>query len=360
MKYFNQLPALAALSVIVSLGMSPFVLAQQASTPQLTMNETIRLSTAGRTLSADQANKLEKALESDPNNVPARVSLIAYYSMHRDEPFSSKKDDQVLWFIRNMADSDILRWIIQLRLYPVVDKGFAEAKQLWLDNLNKYKGNTTVLANAADFFMISDKPFTEKLIKEAAGLEPTNPRWPTEFGHLLMLEMQSAKGEARRDFAARAYEQCSLAYSMTKGTEQSILLTRLPVTAFEAGDLKHAREWALEILKQAANGPMLTLVDPVHHAQIVLGRVALVNGDLNEAKERLVLAGQTSGSPVLMSFGPNMSLAKELLEKGERETVIKYFEECATFWKDHQEKLAQWTAQVRAGETPQFGANLIY
>jgi hypothetical protein len=26
----------------------------------------------------------------------------------------------------------------------------------------------------------------------------------------------------------------------------------------------------------------------------------------------------------------------------------------------HREKLDQWTAQVKAGETPQFGANLVY
>ena len=79
----------------------------------------------------------------------------------------------------------------------MLDKGFSEAKQLWLDNLNKYKGNTTVIWNAANFFKISDSSFAEKLIKEAALLEPTNPRWPTELGHILMLEMRSAK--ARND-----------------------------------------------------------------------------------------------------------------------------------------------------------------
>jgi len=360
MKDFNRALVVAGVSLALSVGLHSTVVAQQASTPQLTMSETVRLSMAGRTLSAEDATKLEKALEANPNDVAARISLIAFYGTHRDEPFRSKKDDQALWFIRNMPDSDILRWIIYARLHPRVDKGFAEAKQLWLDNLNKFKGNTIVLGNAADFFQTSDLPFTEKLIKEAAALEPTKVRWPTELGHVLMMETQSANGDAQREFATRAYEQFSLAYSMAKGAEQSILLSRLPVAAFEAGDLKHAREWAVEVLNQAATGKTQALEDAVHHAQIVLGRVALVNGDLKEAKERLVLAGQTAGSPALKTFGPNMSLAKELLEKGERDTVVKYFDECATFWKDHQEKLAQWTAQVRAGETPQFGANLLY
>jgi len=357
-KYFKEALALAALYTL-SLGLQSVVIAQQTGLPQLTTNEVIRLSSAGRTLAVDDANKLQQTLATNPNDVAARVSLIAYYSTVRDESSRTKKDDQALWFIRNLPDWENLRWIIQLRLDPVLDKGFADAKQLWLDNLNKYKGNTTVIWNAADFFKINDEPFAEKLIKEAALLEPTNPRWPTELGHILMLEMRSAKGEKRRDFAARAYEQYSRAYTMAQGAEKSSILTRLPVAAFEAGDLKHAREWALEILKQAATNQNPILVDPVHHAHIVLGRVALVNGDMREAKEQLMLAGQTAGSPSLKSFGPNMSLAKDLLDKGERDTVIKYFEECASFWKDGG-KLSQWTTQVRAGETPQFGANLVY
>ena len=80
---------------------------------------------------------------------------------------------------------------------------------------------------------------------------------------------------------------------------------------------------------------------------------------LDRFEDRLLLAGQTAGSPAMKSFGPSMSLARDLLEKGERETVIKYFEECATFWM-HKDTLAQWTAQVRAGEVPKFGANLFY
>jgi len=359
MKYFHRSLANAALIIALILGLHAVSGAQQAKTP-LTMPETVRLLIAGRAMSADEAGKLEKTLDADPQNLAARVSLIAFYAAHHDEPSNSKKDDQALWFIRNLPDSEILQSIVQVRLHPVIDKQFAAAKQLWLDNLDKYKGNATVIGNAVDFFTIPDKPLTEKLINEAAELEPTNPRWPMEFGNLLMMETQRANPEARRDIAARAYEEYSRAYSMSGGDRyKPFILTRLPEAAFEAGDLKHAREWALEILSQAAGNQRPTLLDGVHHAQIVLGRVALVNGDLKEAKERLMLAGQTAGSPALNSFGPNMALAKELLDKGERETVIKYFQECAAFWMQ-KDKLDQWTAQVKAGETPQFGANLIY
>jgi hypothetical protein len=54
-----------------------------------------------------------------------------------------------------------------------------------------------------------------------------------------------------------------------------------------------------------------------------------------------------------------MTLAKELLEKGAREAVIKYFQLCASFWKNRPE-LGQWTATVKGGGIPNFGANLAY
>ena len=55
-----------------------------------------------------------------------------------------------------------------------------------------------------------------------------------------------------------------------------------------------------------------------------------------------------------------MLLAKELLAKGERNTVLEYFDLCAVFWKLGRERLGIWKAVVTKGETPNFGANLSY
>ena len=60
------------------------------------------------------------------------------------------------------------------------------------------------------------------------------------------------------------------------------------------------------------------------------------------------------------SFGPNMSLAKDLLDKGEREVVLQYFALCGKFWTLGQSKLDEWTAAVKSGTAPNFGANLLY
>jgi len=55
-----------------------------------------------------------------------------------------------------------------------------------------------------------------------------------------------------------------------------------------------------------------------------------------------------------------MSLAKQFLEIGGRDTVIENLDFCRKFWQVDFGKLDYWTAQVRAGEVPDFGANLTY
>ena len=54
-----------------------------------------------------------------------------------------------------------------------------------------------------------------------------------------------------------------------------------------------------------------------------------------------------------------MMLANELLEKGQRGVVLEYFQLSGKFWRSDRGQLARWTEQVKAGEIPQFGANLV-
>jgi hypothetical protein len=173
--------------------------------------------------------------------------------------------------------------------------------------------------------------------------------------------MTHATGEARRNLAALASAQFELAYKLTNDDAgKRFLLIDLAKSALEAGDIERARAWAVELLSQGTKDKKdWNYGNAIHHGHIILGRIALLSGNLVEAREHLMKAGETPGSPQLDSFGPNMTLAKELLEKGEREVVIQYFQLCANFWKNHPE-LDQWTATVKGGGIPNFGANLVY
>lgn len=93
---------------------------------------------------------------------------------------------------------------------------------------------------------------------------------------------------------------------------------------------------------------------------LVLGRLALKSGDVEKAKKRLLAAGHSPGSPQMDTFGPNMSLANDLLSKGEKAVVLDYFELCRKFWEMDDGKLDQWKNDVERGRIPNFGANLDY
>lgn len=138
-------------------------------------------------------------------------------------------------------------------------------------------------------------------------------------------------------------------------------LRYLSERAIQAGNLTKAESRAKELLALSeAYKSDFPRGNIIHHGNILLGIIALRQNKIEDAKNYLRIAGATPGSPQLNSFGPNMTLANDLLRIGERSTVIEYFELCKKFWQMDFGKLDHWTAQVRAGQLPDFGANLTY
>lgn len=131
--------------------------------------------------------------------------------------------------------------------------------------------------------------------------------------------------------------------------------------SFAAGKIEDARKYAEELLAGTPNyRGNWNYGNAVHDANVVLGRIALNDGNIGLAKEHLLAAGRSPGSPQMNSFGPNMTLAEDLAKKGERETVLEYLSLCRTFWKKDHGKLDQWTNKLKRGRTPDFGANRFF
>jgi len=123
------------------------------------------------------------------------------------------------------------------------------------------------------------------------------------------------------------------AYAMTPANERS-LPTGLADMAFDAGDLPKARAYAEQLLDLAKASPKTwDYGNAVHKGNLVLGRIAVREGRIVDAVGLLRASGETPGSPQLNSFGPNMSLAKDLLEQRETDAVLAYLEQCRVFWK---------------------------
>jgi hypothetical protein len=253
---------------------------------------------------------------------------------------------------------------LRLDLDPVRDgEAYDQARRLWLARLGADPANATLLGNAADFFIHRDPALCEELLRRAEALEPRSPEWPERLAHHYGLAVRPLVGEARRGAAARAFAELERAAGLeADDLKRWWLLPDLAKAAFEAGAFDVARGYATDLLRGAErlgycyhrNGAA------VHYGNLVLGRLALRSGDVAAAKAHLLESGRTSGSPVLRSGGPNMALAKELLELGERGAVVAFLRLCNGFWRTSDHRAEQWAYAIEQGGTPDFGANLDY
>ena len=124
--------------------------------------------------------------------------------------------------------------------------------------------------------------------------------------------------------------------------------------------LKLAEKYSKPVVVVEDGIPVSNVGEVVFHSYLVLGRLALAQGDIETAKKDLLLAGKTGGTPSLGRSGPGMSLARELLKASEQESVLQFLEECRAFWKFDGGRLDLWSAQIRSGAIPDFGVNLFF
>lgn len=156
-------------------------------------------------------------------------------------------------------------------------------------------------------------------------------------------------------------EQLAALEEETSGLSGKKLFWQLPdlsTLALAAGQTGKARAYSKQLLEMASQYPKAWTGDAIFYGNLVLGRIAVQEGNLAQAGQDLLAAGATPGSATLNTFGPSMSLAKELLEKHQSDVVLQYLALCKNFWKNDSGKLDEWSATVRRGGIPDFGPRL--
>jgi hypothetical protein len=126
-------------------------------------------------------------------------------------------------------------------------------------------------------------------------------------------------------------------------------------TLLLSGDVTAAETLAPEVLletqhyRTAQNRSSLD-AENVYDVYDALGRGALQRKDFDAAQKYLILAASTSGNAHLESHGPNLSLARSLLDLGYKETVMAFLTSSKAWWTNP--KIDLWIAQIRQGQTP--------
>ena len=313
----------------------------------------------GTDLNPEDVARLEEKVSTDPHDLAARGQLLAHYFRHEYDQRSNrllreKRAQHILWLIENVPESSLLA----SPEGQLSDYRYAKARKAWLDQVARSGGNTTVLYHAAEAFTLNDRELARDLLQQALSLDGSNPKWSMHLGHLYALDRSGgsdADAAASAEKALAAYER---AYELSDDAMRGLLLVDLAKNAFVAKKYAKARTYAAAALDSNDDG--WNQGNRTHFGHLVLGRIAIVEGNLEEAKFRLIAAATIQGSPQLDSFGPDMSLAAKLLEAGEKDVVLKYFELCAVFWETGKDELADWAALVTFDRMPDFSMNLEF
>ena len=340
----------AIIAVIVCVCMYSAAFAESAS----------RLAMRGSRLTAEEVESLEKQIEKDPNDITSRTKLLGYYfrKQYTNKSAREAKQKHVLWLILNSPESEVLA-TPNGQLNPLMDKeAYSQGKEAWINQLKTKPANLKLLENSADFFLQHDRELAEQSLQKARSLDMENPKWPKKLGFLYSLGMMRKPLTAKNDAGGKALEQYEIAYELSTDSQRDYLRKSLAKVALAAGKPQKAKEYAEKMLSKNSTG--WSYGNNIHYGNIILGKIALASNDIEQAKKRLIEAGKTPGSPQLNSFGPSMALANELLQKGEKDVVLEYFELCSKFWKRARnlQKLHKWSAEVKEDKIPDFGPNL--
>jgi len=130
--------------------------------------------------------------------------------------------------------------------------------------------------------------------------------------------------------------------------ERALIVPELAKEAWDARALDKAAAYANEAAQNAASNSR-AFGEGFYVAEEVLGLVALQRDDLAKAREYLVESPKYGGSAFLMSFGPDLELARELLKKGETDTVLKFLEACRPVSKIGGPQIDALEEKIRVG-----------
>lgn len=90
----------------------------------------------------------------------------------------------------------------------------------------------------------------------------------------------------------------------------------------------------------------------IHDANRVLGLISYQEGEYDKAALYLAKASESSGSPQLDSFGPELDLANLLLKQGKAIEVKSYLLGIQKFWKMDEGIVNEWIEAIDRNEKP--------
>ena len=97
----------------------------------------------------------------------------------------------------------------------------------------------------------------------------------------------------------------------------------------------------------------------VYAGNLILSQAALDKNNNAAAGKYLLQAATSLGVREVADNGPDMTVARVLIERGDKDTVIEYLRRCRNLWPKGAPLLDRWQTQIRNGRTPNFNNRTI-
>ena len=334
----------------------------------MAMTDSVFLALEGIRLSAEEAAALEATLGSTDDEVQTRAKLLGYLQRPSifDPTLNAKRAEHTLWFLRRKPLDGIVGSPYCSFASPKSDAP-PEVLAAWESILAQPDLDGPTFVHAANFFSLLDPDRKLSILADATARFPEEPYWHETLGvDVMRAHSVSLRGhkppatdsdveEYRLCLASTALPHFERALTLTRqrGHSNVGLLAKAAQAAYAAAEYSDAAAYAHEALRLAPECGSTHQPDYEHWAHTVLGRCSLLDGDVEAATNHLAICGELGSlqAPVLRSFGPDFSLANELIDQGETAAVVSYLEQCKTFWMNGG-RVDRWLEELRMGGSP--------
>ena len=332
-----------------------------AETPKIPVDEAKVLQEA-RALDMERASQIEEYLKNTPDDPLQRSILASYYfaSANKDPALRIRKIQNILWMIEHYPQLEIMLQPA-FRINPILDgkDNYLKGADSWADQAKKNPSQAQIAANAASYFLNSDKEKAEYYFLKARELAPENSDYAWRLAELYF-QPQDVLGGIEKDAAVKALKHFKDAYRLSDTTTQCRYLPEIVKAAWYAEDITELEKLAGDMKNILENNPLGYQGALIFWSNTAYGMLAVQRKDYKTAANYLLKSAETPGSSKLNSFGPNMLLAQAVLEHGDKESVLKFFSLCERFWKIGKKQMQRWIKDMNLGDKPNFGAHLYY
>ncbi len=307
-----------------------------------------------RTTSESDAEALEAALgsRSPDEELYSRVRLIGYCWFQNDRESDHKRIEHTSWLIDHHPEID-------LRPYTSI---FLLASDVVLDSLlskveAKRKAvptNTDILRREIDLRYLQDPTTCDELIGHGISLEPENSFWYRRRGELC----RDHPGKFSPSHGIDAYSKaCLRSTTLLERVNYASELARLSVSCQPSVAATNAHQVLVDISNLEDESRVL---HARHYAHIVLGHLSLQAGDVPRAVECLRLASSQNGDAAMRTYGPDLELAAQLVERGQRSAVVDYLTECIRISPGLAPMFREWVRKIESGIAVNLTTKAVY